>query len=96
MILLDTNYLIGALVVGSEESKKLLGWLDQGHVLQKAQPSHRCPDCGVRYSQRRVPGNTEYFRFRDLREPRSVARTVEPVGEQPFFTRAVFSNFSSD
>jgi hypothetical protein len=39
MILLDTNYLIGALVLGSEESKQLLGWLDQGHVLITAMPA---------------------------------------------------------
>jgi len=39
MILLDTNYLIGALVAGSDESKQVLGWLEQGEVLITAMPA---------------------------------------------------------
>ena len=39
MILLDTNYLIGALVVGSEVSNKILGWLERGEVLLTAMPA---------------------------------------------------------
>ena len=39
MILLDTNYLIGALVVGSPESKQILDWLEQGEVLITAMPA---------------------------------------------------------
>jgi predicted nucleic acid-binding protein len=39
MILLDTNYLIGALVVGSDESKQILDWLGQGEVLITAMPA---------------------------------------------------------
>ena len=39
MILLDTNYLIGALVVGSRESTQILDWLEQGEVLITAMPA---------------------------------------------------------
>ena len=39
MILLDTNYLIGALVVGSEPSHKILSWLERGEVLLTAMPA---------------------------------------------------------
>ena len=39
MILLDTNYLIGALVAGSLESKQILDWLEQGEVLITAMPA---------------------------------------------------------
>ena len=39
MILLDTNYLIGALVVGSEPSIKILSWLERGEVLLSAMPA---------------------------------------------------------
>lgn len=39
MILLDTNYLIGALVAGSSESKRILDWLEQGEVLITAMPA---------------------------------------------------------
>ena len=39
MILLDTNYLIGALVAGSDESKKILAWLEQGELLVTAMPA---------------------------------------------------------
>jgi predicted nucleic acid-binding protein len=39
MILLDTNYLIGALVAGSNESKQVLAWLEQGEVLITAMPA---------------------------------------------------------
>ncbi len=39
MILLDTNYLIGALVVESGESKQVLDWLGQGEVLITAMPA---------------------------------------------------------
>jgi predicted nucleic acid-binding protein len=38
-ILLDTNYLIGALVAGSDESKQILDWLQQGEVLITAMPA---------------------------------------------------------
>jgi len=39
MILLDTNYLIGALVAGSDESKQILNWLERGEVLITAMPA---------------------------------------------------------
>jgi predicted nucleic acid-binding protein len=39
MILLDTNYLIGALVAGSDESGQILDWLKQGEVLITAMPA---------------------------------------------------------
>jgi len=39
MILLDTNYLIGALVAGSDESKQILDWLGKGEVLITAMPA---------------------------------------------------------
>ncbi|MEI6871395.1 MAG: PIN domain-containing protein [Verrucomicrobiota bacterium] len=39
MILLDTNYLIGALVSGSEASDKILTWLERGEVLLTAMPA---------------------------------------------------------
>ena len=39
MILLDTNYLIGALVAGSDESKQVLNWLERGEVLITAMPA---------------------------------------------------------
>lgn len=39
MILLDTNYLIGALVAGSDESNQILRWLEQGEVLITAMPA---------------------------------------------------------
>ena len=39
MILLDTNYLIGALVSGSEASNKILTWLERGEVLLTAMPA---------------------------------------------------------
>jgi hypothetical protein len=39
MILLDTNFLIGALVVESDESKQVLDWLGQGEVLITAMPA---------------------------------------------------------
>ena len=39
MILLDTNYLIGSLVAGSDESKQILDWLQQGEVLITAMPA---------------------------------------------------------
>ena len=39
MILLDTNYLIGALVAGSFESKQVLDWLEKGEVLITAMPA---------------------------------------------------------
>ena len=39
MIQLDTNYLIGALVAGSLESKQVLAWLEQGEVLITAMPA---------------------------------------------------------
>jgi predicted nucleic acid-binding protein len=39
MILLDTNYLIGALVAGSDESKQVLCWLEKGEVLITAMPA---------------------------------------------------------
>ena len=39
MILLDTNYLIGVLVAGSDESRQILDWLKQGEVLITAMPA---------------------------------------------------------
>ena len=39
MILLDTNYLIGALVAGSDESKLILHWLERREVLITAMPA---------------------------------------------------------
>ena len=81
MILLDTNYLIGALLAGSRESKQILDWLEQGEVLITAMPAWYEFLCG--------PVSED-----QIKAVRSVLSEIAPLDEAQSGEAATFFNHS--